>query len=251
MVNKSDFSPRTLQKKSKHGRGGASNRDTVFFFRSLHHPHPTPFTENNKQMRFEIAVLLVVGFFVYDWYHGQKYSKYLWSLRRYYRMFMYAMVALGVYVSVKRNPDQGHTLLYFANNAIRQLPLQRSHGQSNVFDLSGGGSGGDGASGSFLQQMHGMSGADEPSSSYLRPARTVGGGGGIGNKATKRSVSETKKKFVAANQNWQCGHCNNMLDHTFEIDHKVRLEYGGSNDASNLVALCRNCHGRKTASENM
>ena len=72
-----------------------------------------------------------------------------------------------------------------------------------------------------------------------------------GKNGTKRSVSETKKKYVAANQDWKCGHCDNQLDHTFEIDHKIRLEYGGGNDVQNLIALCRNCHGKKTASENM
>jgi len=72
-----------------------------------------------------------------------------------------------------------------------------------------------------------------------------------GQKATKRSVSETKKKYVASIQDWKCGHCNNKLTHTFEVDHKVRLEHGGGNDPSNLVALCRECHGQKTASENM
>jgi 5-methylcytosine-specific restriction endonuclease McrA len=70
-------------------------------------------------------------------------------------------------------------------------------------------------------------------------------------KATKRSVSETKKKYVASQQNWRCGQCNSQLNHTYEIDQRVRLEYGGSNDVNNLVALCRNCHGEKTAKENM
>jgi 5-methylcytosine-specific restriction endonuclease McrA len=72
-----------------------------------------------------------------------------------------------------------------------------------------------------------------------------------GKNGTKRSVSETKKKYVAAQQDWKCGDCDSQLDHTFEIDHKVRLEYGGGNDVQNLIALCRNCHGKKTASENM
>jgi 5-methylcytosine-specific restriction endonuclease McrA len=72
-----------------------------------------------------------------------------------------------------------------------------------------------------------------------------------GKHGTKRSVSETKKKYVASNQDWKCGNCQSQLDHTFEIDHKVRLEYGGGNDVQNLIALCRNCHGKKTASENM
>jgi hypothetical protein len=58
-------------------------------------------------------------------------------------------------------------------------------------------------------------------------------------KATKRSVSETKKKYVAAQQGW------------FEVDHKIRLDNGGSNSVDNLVALCRDCHGKKTAFENL
>jgi 5-methylcytosine-specific restriction endonuclease McrA len=41
------------------------------------------------------------------------------------------------------------------------------------------------------------------------------------------------------------------LKHTFEVDHKIRLEHGGGNDVTNLVALCRDCHGDKTAMENM
>ena len=72
-----------------------------------------------------------------------------------------------------------------------------------------------------------------------------------GNKPIKRSVSETKKKYVASMQDWKCGQCKKKLTHTFEIDHKIRLEYGGSNDVTNLVALCRECHGEKTAMENM
>jgi len=70
-------------------------------------------------------------------------------------------------------------------------------------------------------------------------------------KATKRSVSETKKKFVASSQNWKCGDCGEQLSAWFEVDHKVRLEYGGSNHIDNLVALCRECHGRKTTMENL
>ena len=37
-----------------------------------------------------------------------------------------------------------------------------------------------------------------------------------------------------------------MLDATYEIDHIVELQHGGTNNIDNLVALCRNCHGKKT-----
>ena len=72
-----------------------------------------------------------------------------------------------------------------------------------------------------------------------------------GNTSTKRSVSETKKKFVAASQNWHCKGCQKQLPAWFEVDHVMKLEYGGSNDITNLVALCRDCHGKKTAYENL
>ena len=72
-----------------------------------------------------------------------------------------------------------------------------------------------------------------------------------GKKTTKRSVSETKKKYVAARQNWKCDDCKNQLTAWFEVDHKIRLEYGGSNHIDNLVALCRECHGKKTTIENL
>ena len=52
-------------------------------------------------------------------------------------------------------------------------------------------------------------------------------------------------------QDWKCGDCRQKLNAWFEVDHKTRLEYGGSNEVDNLVALCRNCHGKKTAFENM
>lgn len=62
----------------------------------------------------------------------------------------------------------------------------------------------------------------------------------------KRSVSETKKKKVAAEQAWRCAECSGMLSHVFEIDHKIPLFLGGDNSEGNLQALCRECHGKKT-----
>ena len=69
--------------------------------------------------------------------------------------------------------------------------------------------------------------------------------------ANSRSVSGTKKKYVAAAQEWKCKDCGDQLDAWYEVDHKVRLADGGSNHVSNLVALCRNCHGKKTTMESM
>lgn len=65
----------------------------------------------------------------------------------------------------------------------------------------------------------------------------------------KRNVTGLMKKRVAANQGWKCGSCNTMLDETYEVDHRQALFNGGSNDMSNLVALCPGCHRKKTVNE--
>jgi predicted restriction endonuclease len=65
----------------------------------------------------------------------------------------------------------------------------------------------------------------------------------------KRNVSQLTKKIIASNQQWKCAICNNVMDYTYEIDHRTPLFKGGSNDINNLMALCRNCHGKKTILE--
>jgi len=67
----------------------------------------------------------------------------------------------------------------------------------------------------------------------------------------KRNVSSQTKKIIASNQKWKCGICNNIMDYTYEVDHHIPLFKGGTNDMSNLMALCRNCHGKKTILEKL
>lgn len=67
----------------------------------------------------------------------------------------------------------------------------------------------------------------------------------------KRNVTNLMKKKVAADQKWICGNCQTTLDETFEVDHRVALFQGGTNDMSNLVALCPNCHRKKTMAERL
>jgi hypothetical protein len=66
-----------------------------------------------------------------------------------------------------------------------------------------------------------------------------------------RHVSQLLKKKVAASQKWKCAHCNSILDASYEVDHILALYRGGSNSEENLVALCRNCHGKKTVEERL
>lgn len=194
-------------------------------------------------MRLEIFILGITAFFVYNAYVDGKYTKMMISFKKYYKMIFYALVGIGIYYILKRHPEKGREMLFYANNYIRYLPIDKTSMDmlSPIVDFTGTPTSG----ASFMESFNGIPSQNHPTSFQK-------GSGGVGfGKATKRAVSETKKKYVAASQDWRCGDCQQQLDHTFEIDHKIRLEYGGGNDVQNLVALCRNCHGRKTASENM
>jgi hypothetical protein len=67
----------------------------------------------------------------------------------------------------------------------------------------------------------------------------------------KRNVTGLTKKKVAASQQWKCGNCSGLLDETYEVDHRLALFRGGSNDVENLVALCPHCHRKKTVDEQL
>jgi len=66
----------------------------------------------------------------------------------------------------------------------------------------------------------------------------------------KRSWTSDEKRQVAAKQRWSCGHCSELLNAAFEVDHVVALENGGEDNIStNSMALCSNCHALKTQIE--
>ena len=195
-------------------------------------------------MRLEIFILGLTAFFVYNAYTDGKYTKMLFSFKKYYKMIFYLCLGIGIYLLLKRNPNQGRNMLLYANNIVKFMPIDKTSMDmlSPIIDFTS-----NDKKSSFMESFNGIGGSNSSSGFCNNQTRITSSG----KNGTKRSVSETKKKYVAAQQEWKCGDCESQLDHTFEIDHKVRLEYGGGNDVQNLVALCRNCHGKKTASENM
>ena len=198
-------------------------------------------------MRLEIFILGLTAFFVYNTYNDGKYTKMLMSFKKYYKMIFYTLLGVGIYYILKRNPTRAKDMLFYANNVVKCVPIDKSSMDmlSPIIDFTST------PDRSFMESFNGLESSPNGQQMYApgfaSEHRMLNSGKG----ATKRSVSETKKKYVAANQDWKCGHCQQQLDHTFEIDHRMRLEYGGGNDVQNLIALCRNCHGKKTASENM
>ena len=60
----------------------------------------------------------------------------------------------------------------------------------------------------------------------------------------RKRLTPLQKKKVGALAHWRCQLCKKELDHTYEVDHIRPVSQGGTNEFSNLRALCRGCHGR-------
>lgn len=166
---------------------------------------------------------------------------------KYFKIASYILIAFIVYIFIKKQPFQSRSLLIHANDLIKYMPIDRNSKNiiSPILDytkdkfLIGGNNE------NIIGENKQIENFSLTNQNYNNPQynRMINSGK---NSTHKRSVSETKKKFVASSQSWKCGHCKNPLDHTYEIDHILDLQYGGDNNVQNLIALCRNCHGRKT-----
>ncbi len=183
----------------------------------------------------ELYIIIITGFLIINTYYDNKYLKQILSWKKYYTMAIWGFIGLSLYILMKRSPGRSRELMIHLNKFIQYMPIdkQAKHLFNPVFNMT--------SSEDRILQSGGNSGG--ASGGITHTSSSTG--------RTKRSVSETKKKYVAASQNWLCGKCNTQLPAWFEVDHRTRLDQGGSNHVSNLVALCRNCHGEKTALENL
>jgi 5-methylcytosine-specific restriction endonuclease McrA len=188
-------------------------------------------------MKFEFIILMVTTFIIYNTYHDGHYTKMFSFGQKYVKMVSYGFVGLSLYIFFKRKPRDKQTMVSLFNDIVRYMPLDKDTSKM-YFDLS--------TMGMPNKREHTLNSDNLMSQQNRMMTSGAVPPNVFGNKPTKRSVSETKKKFVASRQHWKCNKCNQMLEATFEIDHIVDLQYGGSNEVSNLVALCRNCHGNKT-----
>ncbi len=189
-------------------------------------------------MRFEIVVIIISLLIMANIYTDGKYLKLALTWKKYYQM---AGVAIGGYMLcwlLRKDPERAKDMIMTSNEYLKHLPIDKDTSSilHPILDMT-------------KQQRfsdHPNSITNPKSAHYQQKVMTSGG-----ERTTKRSVSETKKKFVAARQNWHCGDCQKQLPAWFEVDHTIRLDRGGSNHVDNLVALCRDCHGKKTAIENL
>ena len=198
-------------------------------------------------MKFELTIFIITAFFIANVYYDGKYVQLLKSWKKYYQMISIAFIGLSAYLFIRKNPTETRTLFTHANGLIKYMPIDKEAGDllTPLFNMYA-------PQKSLLDPLE-----KRILNSGRQPQQQPQGSGGGGRQQqqgenkTKRCVSETKKKYVAAQQGWNCGNCKKQLPAWFEVDHKIRLDNGGSNHVDNLVALCRDCHGKKTAFENL
>jgi len=186
-------------------------------------------------MKAGLMILGITTFLVVNTYYDGKYTKMLSINQKYFKMAMFGFVGFSLYLLIKKNPGGSKSMLQHANALIKYMPVDKDTADliSPIFDFTNAKNSLD----SLSENQNYAAYNDTPQHKRMLNS---------GSNTTTRSVSETKKKYVAAQQEWKCNNCANQLNHTFEVDHKVDLRYGGTNHVSNLVALCRNCHGEKT-----
>jgi rubredoxin len=210
-------------------------------------------------MKLELLILFITFFVLLNTYFEGKLINKLKHYEKYYKMAFFAFIGLCIYLYIKKDPSNYRDFVTNSNGYIKYLPIDRNTASfiNPIIDFT---------SNSISKELN--TNYNIYSNPNIQKSVTFSNSSNSSNinhnlskqqqkilhsgtNSTKRSVSETKKKYVAASQNWHCKQCKKQLPAWFEVDHVIKLEYGGSNNIDNLEALCRDCHGRKTAFENL
>lgn len=208
-------------------------------------------------IKTEYIVFIITAVLIANTYYDGQLLKLFQNNQKWIKMATFGFIGLSLFLFLRRNPENSRQLFYHANDIIKYMPISKGTADmiTPFFDMTRGSLPNDGSAigGSAMMSAIGMNkappitqpslGGGPPGSMSAAERRVLNSGKG----SSKRSVSETKKKYVAAQQGWKCGDCQRQLPAWFEVDHVIALEHGGSNHVDNLVALCRDCHGKKTA----
>jgi hypothetical protein len=225
-------------------------------------------------MKLEYIVFIITAVLIANTYYDGRLIRMFQTNQKFIKMATFGFIGLSIFLFLKKNPENSRQLLFHANDIIKYMPISKGTADmiSPFFDFTNNKSFLNNDVNMLPQHQSMMSSYTATGGGDANMSGRGGGGGGSvssggnrplangrgataaerkllnsGKGSSKRSVSETKKKYVAAQQGWKCGDCQRQLPAWFEVDHVIALEHGGSNHVDNLVALCRDCHGKKTA----
>jgi hypothetical protein len=194
-------------------------------------------------MRIEIVLFFIASLIIANIYYEGKIVRYIVSRKKYWQMAGVLFIFFMIYYLIKKNPLNAQHILTTTNEYVKYLPLDKSTVNmiSPILDFSSK-TNWSGNSGNYI------GGGDKHPIIEIQKIKRPNDTNTL---IYKRSVSETKKKYISAQQGWKCGHCQQQLSSSYEVDHIVPLYKGGSNDLTNLVSLCPNCHRNKTSMDRM
>ena len=136
-------------------------------------------------------ILGITTFLVVNTYYDGKYTKMLSINQKYFKMAMFAFVGFSMYLLIKKNPKGSKSMLQHANALIRYMPVDRETADliSPIFDFTN-------AKNSMDSMTQSYTAYNDDTPQHKRMLNS-------GGNTTTRSVSETKKKYVAAQQGWK------------------------------------------------
>ena len=202
-------------------------------------------------VKTEYIVFIITAVLIINTYYDGQPLKFFQGNQKWIKMATFGFIGLSLFLFLRRNPENSRQLLFHANDIIKYMPISKGTADmiTPFFDMTRVPPPNDGGAMSSAMGTKTAQPITRPSWGGGTPGATPAERRLLnsGKNSSKRSVSETKKKYVAAQQGWKCGDCQRQLPAWFEVDHVIALEHGGSNHVDNLVALCRDCHGKKTA----
>ncbi len=65
----------------------------------------------------------------------------------------------------------------------------------------------------------------------------------------RTKISPKIRIQIREKQNNACGICKKDISQVFQLDHSIAIQFGGTNHEDNLMALCCECHAKKSKYE--
>lgn len=192
-------------------------------------------------MRIEFVFLIIVSAICYHIYTDGKWTSQFMTYKKHFQIGGVILASLILYWLFKKDPIRAHKLILSGNEYVKYLPIDPTTSNiiTPIIDFTSKWS-----ASSFSNNSINGGGREKASITKMMNS-------GSNNEKYKRSVSESKKKFVAAQQDWCCNNCKEKLKATFEVDHIIPLFKGGNNHIDNLRALCLECHRLHTISDKL
>ena len=195
-------------------------------------------------IKLEYIVFIITAVLIANTYYDGRLIRMFQTNQKFIKMATFGFVGLSLFLFLKKNPENSRQLLFHANDIIKYMPISKGtadmitpffdftnnksflnndvnmlpHHQammSSYTATGGGGGGGANMTGNArnvdTELTGGLGGGG--GSGGTRPIASGGGSTSAaerkllnsGKGSSKRSVSETKKKYVAAQQGWKCG----------------------------------------------